>query len=50
MAKIPTSREEKRGTERREAPGGGGVLFWPKRKRERGRWVFLNPTTLNPKD
>ena len=36
--KIPNSREEKRGTERRrEAPGGGGVLFWQKRKRERER-------------
>ena len=55
MTKTPTSREEKRGTERRRrAPGRirGGVLLRQRereREREEGEGVF-NPTTLNPKD
>ena len=54
MAKIPNSREERRG----EGQGGGEEGAWAggarpaaMEKRERGRERgFLTPTTLNPKD
>ena len=51
MAKIPNSREERRGTGRRRAPGSGrgGVLLRPIRERARVMG-YLTPTTLNPKD
>ena len=52
MAKIPNSREERRGTGRRRAPGSGrgGVLLRQKKRRERGRGgegVF-NPNNSQP--
>ena len=54
MAKIPNSREEKRGTGRRGAPGrGGAALFLHQGKgKKAGEGVrgYLTPTTLNSKD
>ena len=47
MAKIPNSREERRWTERRRAPGswGGGRRFLlAHRREERGEGIFKVPT------
>ena len=54
MSEIPNSREERRGTGRRGAPGserGERLLTRQKeRERERGARGYLTPTTLNPRD